>query len=249
MSLRALSPIKQGAPAWTPGSLPNLALWLRGDSFTFNTTATWADLSGNARDFTQTGTNRPTVDGTGLNGQATVDFDRSASQYLVGNSDTLFNTGTAYTVLMVAKNDTFGGAGEFHTALNLKGNVLYLMWFTNAGGAYGDSTFGFSNNKAMSATAGWGTTNYNLFTQTYNGSGDTTPGNYVLEKNGAGQTVGGPNGLSLGTNVNNIGRWAAGSDYFDGKIAEIIVMTSVISAPNLALLETYITTRYGIVIS
>jgi hypothetical protein len=230
-----------------PSDLPNLQLWLRGDSFTFDTTATWADLSGNGRDFTQTGSNRPTVDGTGLNGQATVDFVRASSQYLVGNGDTLFNTGAAHTVIMVVKNDAFGGAGQYQSPLNFKGNTAYVMWFTNDA-FYGDCAFGFMASKIMSATASWGTTDYNLFVQTYNGSGDTTPANYTLEKNGASQTVGGPKATGAGTAANNIGRLAGGSDYFDGKIAEIIVMSSVISASDLAELETYINERYGITI-
>lgn len=250
MALRFLTPLKTVIDFWSPADLPDLELWLRGDSFTYDTTATWADLSGNGRDFTQTGTNRPTIDGTGLNGKQTLDFDRAASQYLTGNGDTLFNTGTAYTVVAVLKNASFGGANEYHTWASFKGNTMWVSWLTNDV-FYGDGAMGFANSKTMTATASWGTSAYNLLVTTYNGSGDSTGSNYTIEKNGASQTVVGPRATSAGNNLNVVGRFGStgGSDYYDGQIAEIIVMSSVISAGNLTSLETYINSRYGITIS
>lgn len=238
-------------PAWTPASLPDLGLWLRGDSFTFDTTATWADLSGNGRHYTQTGTNRPTVDGTGLNGQQTVAFDRAASQYLTGNSDTILSSAVAHTVIIVMKQPVFPGPNTYRTIMSVKSaSTMWVTWLTNDV-FYGDCAFGFANSKIMGSTAGWGSSAYNLFVSTYNGSGDSTSTNFSLEKNGAAQVVAGPKASSAGNNLNVVGRYGStgGSDYFDGQIAEIIVMTSSISAPDRASLETYINTRYAIVIS
>lgn len=247
-STAATAPV---APVWAPSDLPDLALWLRGDSFVFDTTATWTDLSGNGRHYTQTGGNRPTVDGTGLNGQQTVAFSRASSQYLVGNSTALLNAAVAHTVIIVFKQPAFPGPTVYRTILSIKGaTTMWTTWHTQDL-FYGDSAFGFVNGKIMGATAAWGTTGYNLFVSTYNGSGDSTSTNFTLEKNGVSQTLTGPKAASAGNNLNYVGAFGAtvASDFHDGQIAEIIILQSSISAGNRTSLESYMTTRYGLTIS
>ncbi len=84
---------------WTPADLPDLSLWLPGSSFTFGTTATWADQSGHARDYSATSTARPTA-GTGIGGKPTVVFNGGTNRLDFSNTGYVTRT-VPYTIAMV----------------------------------------------------------------------------------------------------------------------------------------------------
>ena len=128
------------AQAWTPASLPNLALWLDGSdtgTLFLDTGATqaitnngavarWNDKSGNGRNFTQaTGANRPTFVASSINGKGAVTFNGTAGHMSAGDTLDLrtgslgimaavkYNTGTTSGII-IAKSLYGPGTGRYY---------------------------------------------------------------------------------------------------------------------------------------
>ncbi len=82
---------------------------------------------------------------------------------------------------------------------------------------------------------------------TYDAVAVNTSSSYQFYFNNAIQTIGVGSGWST-ENANAIGAWTGAAGLaFNGPLSEVIVMGSVITAPDQALLANYIFTKYGIV--
>lgn len=89
--------------ATTPTSFSGLGLWYKADSLALNDgdlVSTWADQSGNSRDVTAAGANRPTYKSAGLNSKPSVRFTTSNSLALA--SDFTIAASTSLTGIVVA---------------------------------------------------------------------------------------------------------------------------------------------------
>lgn len=250
MSLLYLTPIKKlDIPVITPADLPNQVLWLRGDSFTADTTSTWTDLYGNISDFTATTTARPTLNPTGLNGQPVVEFDGTANVMASGTS-TILDKNSPYSLIIVMNHLGFGGANEFRVVTNFVAGSAYLntIWLTNSA-SYGPFTFGFSkyagpdNLNMMGCDPSLGSSYQGIIT-TYDNGGDLAS-NYSARSGNSLLTT---SAFTTGSNAQNniIGAWANGGLFFNGGIAEIILISSVLTPIERRGIVDYLNTRYGI---
>lgn len=242
-----------GVPAaWTPGSFTGLQLWLRADTVAFDTVAsltvaTWTDRSSNGRSPTQvTTTARPVLISNWAGGQPAV--NTAGGKSLGWTTNNPISAGAPYTLLMVGKNPDVGVANPGGGApLSLRQSTTYSSPIHySAGGVH--YVFGDGVNSASNVTI---TPNFTPIQSPFqsvwvmNGTG-VAPSIYI---NRTAQTVtagtqtteNGTTGFLVGTNASagNVQPW-------NGQIAEIVLLDHAASAAELALWNSYVTSRYGI---
>lgn len=236
-----------------PGNVTQgLQLWLKaGTGVTGTTPVTqWSDQSGLDR-HAVTIANGPTLLSQEINFNPAIDFNRTSQQYMAVPSGVLRNG--AYTnvwAYVVSKADGVFNQTVFFEGLGTKMFNALIPWGDNV--FY--SEFG-TNNSTGRVNAAWGgnTTNYFMWTMG-SSTGTSTP-------SGARKTIY-RNGTVLASNANNDsgsganqpfyigGGYVAGtptSNNFDGKIAEMIVYTSVPSVLEQEKVHSYLGIKYGIV--
>lgn len=255
-SLRVLTGFKNDG-AWSPLDLPDLALWLRGDSFTFGTTATWADLSGNARDFTATGTDRPTASAA-INSQPTVNFASASNQIMQATWPGILRNNQPHTVVLVIKHNGYGTGGlDLQNVLIIRDstslaatNNFHVLWVNPLGafgGSYPEYSTGFRSNAAPAFNPTTAISTASLFITTYAGVGPDTLAAFNATQNAVTQTLNTRPGFSTTVGISCIGGRAGASNVnLNGDIAEIIIMNSVITISDRVQLNNYILSRYGI---
>jgi hypothetical protein len=220
--------------AFTPASLPNLALWLRADlGFTSGGGAQWADQSGHGNTFTGGGGANPTYSATGgPNGLPCIQFN--GSQYMT-SAATVTSITQNWTMFIVVQLSA-GGLVDFQ-------GIFGTGQATGFGFAYdgtkraidqigvGDYEFGGAQTTNWEAWGNYDTSGINN-TCFLNGSPVTAAGNIV-------PTAGGAAGSTLGS-------FASGADALQGNIAEFFLYTATLSTAQLAQINAYILTRYGL---
>jgi hypothetical protein len=222
--------------AWTPADLPNLALWLDAsdvETFTFGTgsrVATWADKSGNGRDFTQaTAESRPNRTGT-QNSLSTVVFTHP--EHMTG---TTFGPSTStFTICGVAAPTAaairvyFSLGSDNHAAISHRGLgnsygglIGGVAWLTTS--TTGD-TSGFSIG-LVRRSGGTNTVRRNATDLTVTDGGSSTP----LSASGS-MWLGGDNAEKVAVDI-----------------AEIIVLDGTsVSGTDLTSLETYLNDKWAV---
>ena len=114
-----------GAAAWTPASIPGLKLWLDASQITGlndgDAVATWSDVSGNGRDFTQaTASYRPTYK-TNIRGSLPVVRFDGVDDYLAGSW-----AGTTVKTVVVVLEIT-GATPPFSAVNQLTAGGVYIV--------------------------------------------------------------------------------------------------------------------------
>ena len=227
---------------WTPSYLTT-ALWLdSSDAGTITLSGSlvtqWDDKSGNARNATTTSGNEPSLLSADLDGKNTIDFP---SKWFDLPDFTL---GYNATVFMLGRRDT---TGSYQTALSLwsPSNSCSFGEMWGSGGAPTDYMYyGIPNEEVRGNTTltngtyyftsilrtdtGGGTGSVSLF---LDGATDNTPTTIVLPSSGT------FNDSFIGKDQYN--------DYFDGAIAEIIVVDSALSTSDRQLVEGYLAWKWG----
>ena len=212
-----------GSLAESEATLPDIAglqLWLKADAIIGlndgDAISTWADSSGNAYDFTQTGDSRPLYK-TGIqNGKPGVLFD--------GTND-FMDMGSAVTVGTVFVVTEYDGAGNFPTyngVLTETGSsVFYVI------GRINTTTFLASGSSTPNMRVnGVATVEFAPITDTKVVTAwDTTPASIAT--------------LRLGKDRNN-------SRYWKGHIHELIIYDTNLSTANKEAVEAYLASKYGI---
>jgi hypothetical protein len=231
----------------SPTDIAGCALWLDGAdssaaSMTLNGSLveTWKDKSGNSRNFTSSGSARPTLTAAGQNGRSVVTLD-GTDDSLTGPAG--FSLTDTHTVLAVVKPDVRKIAGL------LSGSV------TQANLIYGDGSSSFSGTKFGAfgvgrAVYGGGaitTGSFQVFSAVLSGS--TLPTNLSMFTNGMGgvatiETAGTAPGATMAANL-LIGTTQV-SQFWDGDIAEIILYPTALSTADRARVEAYLAQRWGI---
>jgi hypothetical protein len=227
--------------SFAPNYLNDLCLWLRADNVVLggtnsNSVLQWSDMSGKQATNSFSGSlgTQPTMvfNDANFNGQSSILFN-GTSQFL---ADATFSFGTGpdffiWTVCKMIGSTGFpmiwsqGGVNELR-GTNSTGAPEFL---TTAGTAiWGSSTVG-----ATKAYAAW----------------DTTAGPVGISvSNGTPVTVAGTAGHAVSHAVPiNIGARPAPNNFANMKVAEFVVCTTMPSASDLQLLQTYATLRYGAV--
>lgn len=214
------------ASGFTPTQLSGLALWLEGDvGVQGNPVSSWQDQSGKGNHATKTGSSTITVTTKALNGRDVVSFpDDTTTQLQVAASPTL-DWGTAdFSVLMVAKADTLSkrvylwGRATFNTPPQL---------ISDTNGT--SLTFDFAGGPVSHAAS----TGYHTI---------------VVRRAGASVVLRVDGTTTTQTGVSNVGGTSA--SFIIGpremSVAEVIAVTGSLADIDLAKLETYAKSKYGL---
>lgn len=256
-----------GVYAATPFRFSGLQLWLdASDSTTlFDATsggslpangaavARWQDKSGNANHMTQsTANNRPTRATSSLNGLDGLTFD--------GTNDSLFRSCNVYdttvSVFAVASFDDNTSRRpilDINTA-NVGANAYFTIeqnTFSTVGSRYGMYGTGSATDSNLATSSGG-----KIFSLTADASsGNSITSNTTYRVNGQAGTLtvrsGGGNyasatnltGVAIGA-YNNDG--AGGVLWMKGKIYEILVYSTRLSATDITVVESYLSTKWGV---
>ncbi|TMM31525.1 hypothetical protein FDT66_06065, partial [Polaribacter aestuariivivens] len=227
----------------TPGDLGNV-LWLRADIDVTGTTdvTSWVDQSSNG--FTATGDSgvEPTKIDAGLNFNPTIDFN--------GTNDRMRILGGIFGV------ETYTNLWTYYVINPTTATTNYIAYENAATDNYitgiiaGDlnqqiGTPASSHSETIPSLTG----EFGLYTLGSSNSGGTTPFgfNQAISKNGL--LIGTQNqSISFtGTNDNfDLGSFNNSSDFFNGELAEIIIVNETPTSLKQQQIESYLAIKYGI---
>lgn len=238
-----------GQTPFSPAQL-SPALWL---SDTGSSAGTWPDISGNARDATQTdSTKQPSIVTNALNGKQVRRFDGSNDNLAFGGRSIFRNlAGASIFVVCKPTKTTVGESLIFQSATNVGNSRVYIAcnvqatsWYYggrrldnntgqfNSAGSFNGSLFYIAN-----AVFNWGSAIRQFF---INGSS--------VDLNTSFQTAG--NTSDTDASVDGcIGALANSTLPFQGDIAEIIAFTTALSTANRQSVEKYLSYKYAIALS
>ena len=255
MSPRLLRPLASG---FNPKSIAGLALWLDptvASSLTIDTgVGTWADLSGNGKNFTQAvGNNQPTL--TTIGGKTALNFD--------GDNDHLFTTSTLFTGDL-----SFTFFQVFEGTFPGNGTALFTHRTGEGGADTNDITVGLAANQGanwafgtlrtrVSATRSAVTVNADQRFDSVDASGigaislvgtfAASPTSTAFYRGTAAPSSAGTSGL---TSVNGMSlgcRNQATPDlFYVGKMGEIIAYSRELSTAERQKVEGYLAWKWGL---
>ena len=221
------SPAQDSGTGGTPLSIPGVAVWLRADHVTTDTSgnvAVWPDMTSNHNDFTPSG-GHPAVLASAANGKPAVDMTIIST--CTGHANTV-GTGP---VLVEIVAGSLQKNWSVMTATSAAGNTLEIGTSTNGSARAWEAT------TSPVATASSGVVvndgQFHLL------GAQVASSQISLRSSGA--LVGGPTSgatLDLGKlDTTNIGGDA---------VAELVVVVGAISGTDLSALESYLKTRYAL---
>lgn len=230
-----------------PPTISGLVQWLRGDEVIkdgSNNVSQWTDKSGLGNHCTQAVTgNMPLYVASGINSQPSIRF----------NSDWLINPlvlQNEKTIIVVDKINTIAVS----SLLTIKYDVnTFTEYVPTSLGGYQPRTFrhDFAAPAGGVGIADALTLNPHLFIHTYNNGVNTTPASYTADLDNINKPVvaSGPMGR-FGTDKGSIGARVtsgnAGSLFYLGDVAEIIIYDRVLTGAEQTTLKTYLNSRYAI---
>lgn len=237
---------------WTPASLSPY-LWLDANQLALNdgdAISTFTDSSGNGRDFTSSGGNRPTFKTNIINGKPAARFTAASSHFM---SCASLNFGGGATLSVWAVITATAGADyvTLEHSSNFNTNQAFVL-LRNSNNAI---AFGASNGSSLRynvfTTTGTLTTTARAFIGTWNGALTTNEAQGYLDSTTASGTVSPNNNLtnSLGTYTAYLGARAGTSFFLNGDIAEVGATTGVLGSSDISSLMSYLGTKYGITIT
>ncbi len=244
------------ARRFEPRTVQNLALWLdaaNAASLTFNgnNVSAWSDLSGNARDFSQSTAAAQPIGTRTYNGRRVLDFQ--GAQRLSGNAASLNIARNVGALTMFV-------AGQFDT---LAASSAFVFVSRNGSTAQGRASlsYNYGLNQALAggrrtdadafAAAGYApNTDANVLT----GVLDYTNSDAFIFQNGTQQnsnTLFHANGNTSNTDsdIVVIGSIGDGTQSLDGWIAEIIVYQRALRAAERQRVERYLGRKWGITVA
>jgi len=223
--------------AFSPSQIAGLTFWLdAGVGITIATgVSQWNDRSANAFNVTQaTGGNQPTFLASDINGRPAVQFV-AASSHNLARAASVTVPNQAYTIFCVKKEDT---VGTQRTHFSSSSSATGLSLSSTAASAY-DVRF----LAVASHSGGTVPTVYEVEEYTRAGTGTAN----FLKINGTTVGIGGGTGdMVIGAGI-GVGMFAS-SEFFNGKIAELIVYDSGLSGANASAVRGYLGAKYGITV-
>jgi hypothetical protein len=204
---------------------------------------TWQDKSGNANHAVQTTVSQqPLRRAAEINSLDAVDFD-GINDLMVGGSLTPRQT-DAKTLFAVSKFDTGTTAGTGGTLLD-----LYNATSVGEAGLVTGEIAYRTNTRTWVSTTPVGTTNPHIITMSQSGSGNLWDVVNMWLDGASVTRTGTTNGVLVDTVAfYNIGGVARSSLPFNGKICEVIVYDSELSAGDRGDVETHLANKWGITI-
>lgn len=241
---------------WTPAEITT-ALWLDADDAATITESSgavsqWDDKSGNAVNYSSSGTNQPTLISSALNGKSGIRFDGS-NDYLSESSNQFGLTERSFFIV-VKENSAVGNAGWFSIR-----SASGRDWSSLDGFIYGSSNRS-SNRVFFGSSSSFGGAGYLLLETTtpgtiipasiYSEVGNASSGTLYIDGSSvttdssfsAFNAVSG-GGSSLGSrNDTGINQ----SPYFNGDIYELIYIESALSLTDRQKVEGYLAHKWGL---
>lgn len=217
--------------------IADLQLWLDSSdesTITAGVTFTWADKSGNGYDYTQSnGSLQPTTGARTLNGLNVIDFD--GSEYLERSDVAGMNGRPALTIFTVYDYDTSGFI-----------DALWNLGSANGGLIAEPDGFRFGNGFAL---AGNLTTGASYIT-TWQLPSNAVQGDTVVYVDGVAQSLI-INNPSNNVDINNIHSFVgfrnlAGTNFFDGGIAELAFYKRELSVAEMNQVGNYLADKWGV---
>jgi hypothetical protein len=239
-------------PAWTPASLPGLALWLDGTvgvSVGAGGTLTWLDQSGKGNSAVSVG--QPTLVPAGIGGKPAVHFDGATTYLVIQDSPSLQFATDDYAVAIVAAHTT-----------SLSNVHYYGMFYTKQLGVGPYDGVGITantlahNGGILAQVADQPQSQVSTVETDFNNG---TPFYLVVRRTGGSTLDVRVNGIGMGTATGtgysidvsasgkevNIGGTAGLQDVL-GNIAEVIAIHATLGGTDLANLEAYLKAKYGL---
>ena len=219
-----------------------LLLWLACDSVEVSGgyVDTWYDKSGNERNFTATGSNRPTFHATGgPSGKAFIQFDGIDDRM---SSSGFPLSGNGYSVYFIYKsNDSKFGMFSYASAAHEHEVLIHYdggFYQKHRASEVALSTLGTTNNSWTYGGLIWSRSSPTAGSQYTPSTQSETPnaGLIAAIPNGSGEVV-------IGDIQNSLGFQPG--DAFEGDIAEIIVFKGPLTKGNARMMRTYLWTKYG----
>jgi len=230
MDNRLLRPLTKG---FNPKTISGLALWLDAPEYNAST-GTWADKSGNGRNFDQEiAENRPIVSAVTQNGRAILEFDGSNDQ-LVHNTNFLQVPDCTLFSAFRRLGGVYGGVIASARSSDRSPGIL----IDSSRGAIR----GFAN---LSVAAVGLVDSFNII------GGTVTNGASVIFVNGTQQdSDAAVNTLDNGNTATAIGTYrTTAGNYLNGYIGEIIVYTRVLTVSERKRVEGYLGKKWGIAVA
>jgi hypothetical protein len=245
--------------AFNPMSIPNAVLWVDGttvpgaDGAAIGTWTNGAPTGAGANPTQGTAGNKPLLKTgvNGINGVSVLRFD-GIDDFMLNPVDTQ-GAGTDFLVFRLTATP---GASTFYTPVLYKGSTGpvfdELLLANNAG--YQPYTIKADYNNVSSSSQGIANaldTSAHVFSSTYSGGTDTLPASYTISLDGVSTTVvaGGVVAIVL-TSLGSIGARVsvalAVTFPMAGDIGEIIRFSRVLTAAEIALVTSYLRTKWGI---
>jgi hypothetical protein len=227
---RVVAMTSGGSSAFSPASIAGLQLWLDASQIVGlndgDAVGTWSDLSGNGHDLVQaTSSKRPTYRANELNGNPVVQYD-GVDDYM---SCAGFSVSQPCTWFAVVKRT--GGASQGFLVDALSGSDRQALYYVSSAW---NAWAGITLTQTGTSGAAWKSIQavFNSSSSSITVGGVTASGNVGV------QNLSG--GLIVGEAVTLAGY------AFGGQVAELGCYTGVLSAGNLALLQEYLNSKYGL---
>lgn len=231
-----------------PGGISaDLRLWLKSDAGVIGgaTVSAWQDQSSYSHNLVQaTGANQPTVAANRINNNSTVTFDGTNDDLRLSNGILKSNTYSDVYVYSIASTGLVKNAKLF-AELNLAGTYLggYIPWGDN--NVYWDAGDWTASNRL---SGNWGGTINTPYLWSFGGSTTSTPSGVkqdvfrnarrFLNDNTMNTFTGNNNQFVLGSEL--------GSNFYNGEVAEFIVVTSPLNLVDQQRVHSYLALKYGI---
>lgn len=233
MSPRLLRPRQAGG--FDPRRITGLALWLDAADTSYSaSTGTWADKSGNGRNFSQaTANNRPIVSAVTQNGRSVLEFDGTNDQ-LIHNSNFLQVSNCTLFAAFRRLGGVFGGVISSASGADRSPAILI------------DSSQGTVRGHANFSQAGAGVVNsFNITSGTVDAGAST-----IWVDGTQRDTDAASNTVDTTSTTTAIGTYRqSAANYLNGYIGEIVVYTRVLSAAERRTVEAYLGKKWGITVA
>ena len=239
------TPFSGVAPAFTPGSLSGLVLWLRGDLGVTTSPFQWLDQSSSALTFNKGSENDPTVNSSSINGQQGITMSSAGALGCTATTSSTALGLSSYTIYVVMKpTATFPSFSE--VLVNSDSNAWSSGWGISGAGTAGYIS-AWSGNYVYFAISP--TTLSSGSPYCVRGTWDGSTINIYLNGSigtpySGGVQVNSTSPIFLGTSATGGG---GGGNPYTGDICEVVVVNRVLNSTELSEMAAYILARYGLV--
>ncbi|NOS94700.1 MAG: hypothetical protein HOP30_22545, partial [Cyclobacteriaceae bacterium] len=237
------------APLTTPspgGLAADLRLWIKADAGVTGgvNASSWTDQSPNAFVLNQAnGTNQPTILATGANGNPAIQFDGVSDEMIITNG--VFKTLTHSDVYVYAVSKASIVKAAKLTSENTSSGQFgfYAPWVDS--NIYWDAGDASANNRLLTA---WGATTNVPYLWSVGASTTATPSTAKQDIQRNGLRIGNDNTFTAftGNNTNFTLGSQIGSNFYNGELSEMIIITSPLTSAQQLRLHSYLAVKYGI---